>query len=355
MNYLKGLAGHDDSQNSSSSLLYGTHPDHRAKDPKKTRGTGRMKKELENLAGYIEMGLRTPAEGKIAVGSDIFFEHCQHNEDEAFRSQVLGIPRASWLASMSKLEGGVTKDSGKSGSLFWKTQDGHYFLKSTPKVEAQKMLDVLPKYREYVKAAIAAKRLCLLPKALGIYMIYAGGEELYLQSFSNVFDTPTAPDRVYDLKGTTEERYVEEAPGKVMKDLNYRDTTISMSEKDREALLEACTADSEFLRSNNIMDYSLLLGVYDVSKGKHITTDLGALSFEGAEITEEDEDDYSTAPAVFRMGIIDIACDYNGKKIAAHWLKKPTLGLCCQQEIDTEPPDYYSERFIDFVSDKVVA
>merc|ERR1719486_469728 len=99
------------------------------------------------------------------------------------------------------------------------------------------------------------------------------------------------------------------------------------------------------------MDYSLLLGVYDVKEGQQaIGTELGAIGVAGTEI----HDDQGEAPSVFRMGIIDIACEYTCKKVAAHWLKAPTLGFCCREEIDTEPPEYYSDRFVTFVDEMVV-
>merc|ERR1711970_382611 len=123
----------------------------------------------------------------------------------------------------------------------------------------------------------------------GIYSIEVEGTTLYLQCFSNVFDTPEQPVRVYDLKGTTEDRYVEEVPGKVMKDLNYGDKTINIAAKDRAALVEACRSDSEFLMSNGIMDYSLLLGVYEKHTEKQ-AKELGAVSFKGKEVTQVDED-----------------------------------------------------------------
>ena len=37
--------------------------------------------------------------------------------------------------------------------------------------------------------------------------------------------------------------------------------------------------------------------------------------------------------------------------MAAHWLKKLTIGLC--HEIDTEPPDVYAARFLRYFRDKV--
>lgn len=357
MNYLKGLAGHDDGESSSTSAIYGND---RVKDPTNPRtrglsGKSKMDEELSLVGEHIILGLKQPGKvEKLEVAPGIFFEHFQSSEDAESRRKVFGVSDASWLASLSNpMEGGVTKASGKSGSLFWKTHDGKYFFKSLPAVEANTLIELMPSYRDYVEEAMMSKRLCLLPQVFGVYCIYAGNEKLYLMCFSNVFDTPEQPIRVYDLKGTTEDRYVEEAPGRVMKDLNYENTMIAIPAADREALVEACRADSEFLKSCDVMDYSLLLGVYEGASAKPAAKHLGALSFVGTEVDEESGEP-ERSPAIFRMGIIDIGCEWNLKKTMAYYLKKPTLGFCAGEEIDTEPPEYYSQRFTQFVEEKTI-
>merc|ERR1712050_173720 len=73
----------------------------------------------------------------------------------------------------------------------------------------------------------------------------------------------------------------------------------------------------------------------------------------GNEAETDDEADQPPSPAAFRMGIIDILVRYTTKKKLAHALKKPTLGCCLGQEIDTEPPDYYQTRFSDAMTKKL--
>lgn len=357
MDYLKSLAGHDDGEHTSTAQLYGVE---RVTDPSRTRGIyghSRMINELKNLGEQIVLGMRMAAsDGQVETSPGVFFEHFEPTEDAAFRS-LLGISNESWLSSLAKpLEGGITKSSGKSGSLFWITHDSRYFVKSVPEVEANTLIEVLPSYRQHVEGAMSSGRLCLLPELLGIYCMYAADEKLYLQCFGNVFDTPEQPVRIYDLKGTTEDRYVEESPGHVMKDLNYEGKAIALPAQERKALLKACRADSEFLREHDIMDYSLLLGVYEKVGGKTGSGGLGSVSLRGCEVDEDDEEDSAskTPPVTFRMGIIDVGCAWTFKKVLAHMVKKPTLGACCSQEIDTEPPEYYANRFVHYVEEKIV-
>merc|ERR1719510_195715 len=88
------------------------------------------------------------------------------------------------------------------------------------------------------------------------------------------------------------------------------------------------------------MDYSLLLGV---CPGATSTDELAYAGIEVADGTKTD--------AMFRIGLIDVLVEYALIKKVAHWIKKPSIGLV--DEIDTEPPPYYQERFIDFVKEKI--
>lgn len=73
---------------------------------------------------------------------------------------------------------------------------------------------------------------------------------------------------------------------------------------------------------------------------------------------------------VYYVGIIDILQQYTFKKRAARLMKKYTIGwatrlaslsgahfpccLRCFHEIDTEPPEYYRNRFVKYLDEKFV-
>merc|ERR1719272_240780 len=67
------------------------------------------------------------------------------------------------------------------------------------------------------------------------------------------------PSRIYDLKGTTQHRYVAdcEEPGAVLKDLNL---VSHFFVKDPQ-VLEGVEIDGDFLMSEMSIDYSLLVGI----------------------------------------------------------------------------------------------
>lgn len=68
----------------------------------------------------------------------------------------------------------------------------------------------------------------------------------------------------YDLKGSTIKREVKDANADVFKDINLLksdDAFMIMSPQRKKQLIQQIKSDIELLKNQNIMDYSLLLGV----------------------------------------------------------------------------------------------
>ncbi|TEB19542.1 Phosphatidylinositol-4-phosphate 5-kinase, partial [Perkinsus sp. BL_2016] len=66
----------------------------------------------------------------------------------------------------------------------------------------------------------------------------------------------------FDLKGTTEDRYVKRVTGnEVFKDINFQNRWISLPDNLADCLSRVVEEDSEFLLRHGIMDYSLIVGV----------------------------------------------------------------------------------------------
>ena len=66
----------------------------------------------------------------------------------------------------------------------------------------------------------------------------------------------------FDLKGTTEDRFVKPVSGKeVLKDINFANRWISLPENLAECLTRVIEEDCEFLVKHGIMDYSMIVGV----------------------------------------------------------------------------------------------
>jgi hypothetical protein len=323
----------------------------------RTRGlSGKPKKSklddaLSHFGTVIHRGLAANTDEDQEI-DDITFTTMEPELFSSFRKSV-GVSDAAYIDSMSKLSGGNTEASGKSGSLFWFSEDHKYVLKSIAEGELDALTDMLPRYVDHFKNAAAQGRQCLLCKFFGAYLLQSEGKTIRLIAMNNMMGQGQ-PERAYDLKGTSEDRFVEQedGDGKVMKDLNYSDSSVNFPASVAQQLQAAIEADSEFLRQENVMDYSLLLGVFP-------QTEVGTADapvYKGVELTEDEEsEEVVQEPKAFRLGIIDMLVRWTMKKKLAHLLKKPTLGFCLKEEIDTEPPNYYQSRFADSMTDKIVA
>jgi len=169
---------------------------------------------------------------------------------------------------------------------------------------------------------------------------------------ANVLPHPSI--RIYDLKGTTEDRWVDPELNRVLRDLNFRNNCIFLEAQRCQQLLGAIREDVYFLESVGLMDYSLLLGISSMEDIEHsavVATDpkacqanleRGWLGVDGEPCSE----------TLFQLGIVDFLQRWTSTRIAAHWLKKPTLGCC--HEIDSEPPASYSTRFFKYIAQLVV-
>merc|ERR1712176_1615080 len=139
---------------------------------------------------------------------------------------------------------------------------------------------------------------------------------------------------------------------------NFAKCTMAFEATERARLIQLIRDDSEFLQSLGLMDYSLLVGVSEPdaeNDGSTFCVESGyrtSTVVQGTLRTLEDNDKHITAQT-FQLGIIDYLQKWTPKKVAAHWLKKPTLGCC--HEIDTEPPHLYSVRFYTYFNGKMAA
>jgi 1-phosphatidylinositol-4-phosphate 5-kinase len=210
---------------------------------------------------------------------------------------IHGITNEDFISSLcdSDLLGGWTESSGKSGSLFWYSSDRRYIMKSISAQETHVMNHMCSSYLRY----IGSHPHSLLCKFFGMFKITTyvaapsvirGGQRasrirsnvVQVTRFvimNNVFealDTPVLHRPVaqsstdpsppviekFDLKGTTEDRYVRPISGKeVLKDINFNNRWITLPQHLAECLIEVITEDCQFLHHHGIMDYSLILGI----------------------------------------------------------------------------------------------
>jgi len=282
------------------------------------------------------------------------------NDDEYARSMgpegLLGNMVLGNLASLSELS-----SEGKSGAFFYYTADGRYMLKTVTPKEFHLLKGMLMQYHRH----ISTHPETLIVRFLGLHCLRVMKKrktarigkpkpmKLYFVVMSNMFNAPFEIHRRYDLKGSwvgRETPLEKQTPAVALKDMDFlrAGEKIQIGEERRARLLATLEMDSKFLASNNIIDYSLLLGIHDLKDGS-LPDDYAGTS--GAQPLHQRDSGGVVSKdrqAMYFMGVIDILTPYDALKKAEHCAKSiryfySAAGISCC------PPGAYAERFNKFM------
>ncbi|KAJ7976884.1 Phosphatidylinositol 4-phosphate 5-kinase [Quillaja saponaria] len=150
---------------------------------------------------------------------------------------------------------------GKSGSVFFLSQDDRFMIKTLRKSEVQVLLRMLPDYHHHVKSYDNT----LITKFFGLHRINpSSGQKFCFVVMGNMFCTELRIHRRFDLKGSSFGRSsdkIEMDENTTLKDLDLT-YCFYLEPSWRDDLLKQIEIDSKFLEAQHIMDYSLLLGVH---------------------------------------------------------------------------------------------
>ncbi|XP_044498325.1 phosphatidylinositol 4-phosphate 5-kinase 9-like [Mangifera indica] len=182
---------------------------------------------------------------------------------------------------------------GKSGSVFFLSQDDRFMIKTLRKSEVKVLLRMLPTYHHHVRSY----ENTLITKFFGLHRIKpSSGQKFRFVVMGNMFCTELRIHRRFDLKGSslgrsTDNIEIDENTTLKDLDLNY---SFYLEPSWREALLKQIETDSKFLEAQHIMDYSLLLGVH-CRAPQHLRS-LMNMQADGLGIVAEEEDEISNYP-----------------------------------------------------------
>ncbi|ELP83987.1 phosphatidylinositol-4-phosphate 5-kinase, putative, partial [Entamoeba invadens IP1] len=159
--------------------------------------------------------------------------------------------------------------AGKSGSLFMFTKDSKYILKVIPKREEKILVKVLPKYFAFIQE----NPQTLIPRFYGMYRIKPKhGDEYRYVVMNNLFPNTQFPLQFkFDLKGSLYGRKADENErGKkspCYKDIDFLDqkAVIKIGPNLVNAFKTQVEKDSELMSDMHLIDYSLLVGVHQLS------------------------------------------------------------------------------------------
>lgn len=442
-------------QNMATDTLRPTSSIHAGKDREKKIGHRRVdhhtgmvtykKKPTSELMAAIQLGIGQSVGGlsskperdvlmqDFAVVESVFFPSegsnltpAHHLSDFRFKTyapiafryfrELFGIQPDDFLLSCCDEALKELSNPGASGSIFYLTNDDEFIIKTVQHKEADFLQKLLPGY--YMN--LNQNPCTLLPKFYGLYCYQCGGKNIRFVVMNNLLPTTVKMSEKYDLKGSTYKRkaskHERDKSVPVYKDLdfiNIHADGIYLEKDKHEPLMKTLIRDCRVLESFKIMDYSLLVGIYNLDQAEREKgraredsgadhTDIPALdgpppeadssgakpinktgtsltrtksmktrlanystaieSIQARNVDDEEEEDEDTPPGgipaknekgerlLIFLGIIDILQSYRLKKKLEHTMKSIVID---GDSISVHRPSFYCQRFQDFMSKRV--
>lgn len=246
--------------------------------------------------------------------------------------------------------------AGRSNSLFLKSADDRFILKTLPHHEVVSLRHMLRAYFHHLEENPSSRLL----RFAGLHRFRRGNQYLYVIIMTNIFYSPINRhiDRKYDLKGRkikpSSERRLKKLKAKgqepkgVIKD-NQLDRVFFPH--DSENLRKALTKDADFLASQNCIDYSLLVGVHLRSAGEEGEPSEQKERRNSISLLKEGipSEGYMRNETYF-IGVIDFLSRYETKKKIANCCKR---FLWEPATLSTVPPKFYRDRWVAYL-DKIL-
>ena len=202
--------------------------------------------------------------------------------------QSLGPAGLSSIISGSVTTFSGLESAGKSGSFFYYTHDMKFMVKTIYRKEYVLMKQILPKYYTY----ITQNHNTLISKICGMHKLKLFSKDnksryktIHIVIMKNIYGGNYNLMKSFDLKGSTHGRVTKQElieKGQPGKDLNFLQEmmgNVDIDKEHAEQILAQLKMDSDFLRSCNIIDYSLLLGVIKKDKESESTTPNNKMEF----------------------------------------------------------------------------
>ncbi|KAK4371516.1 hypothetical protein RND71_010991 [Anisodus tanguticus] len=278
---------------------------------------------------------------------------------------------------------------GKSGSSFYLTHDDQFIIKTLKKSEVKVLIRMLQNYHRHV----GQYRSSLVTKFYGVHCVrMVGCQKTRFVVMGNMFYSERVIHKRFDLKGSSYGRTTDKPGGEADETTTFKDLDLNFVFQLRQSwfkkLIRQIDIDCQFLEAENIMDYSLLIGVHfcnysnnsemnlspsgngaaqdsclcdaespekghsieewkpPVSSAANVPARAVCISRNGSESTSG-QGGYGANNAILRLGIIDILQDYDISKRLEHAYKSLQVDPTSISAVD---PKLYAKRFCDFIS-----
>eukprot|EP01084_Bolivina_argentea_P150483 262800_1 len=210
-----------------------------------------------------EYSVRTDTKSVLVMSyAETTFSYLRRNvfdiSDASYQQSILPVDNVSdiILQLMAKFDEGL----GENAFYFW-SHDGKYLLKTISKQQTLLLLNILDKYSKYM----TNNKESYLPKYFGLFSFQFHGLLIYIVVLKNIFPANYIyPDQKYEIKGSWIDRHtnVNVTDSQLLKDSDLHIQLI-LNERQSAAIYEQLSLDTKFLEMNGVMDYALLLGIWN--------------------------------------------------------------------------------------------
>lgn len=262
--------------------------------------------------------------------------------------------------------------AGKSGAFFFYSANNQFLIKAISKAEFNSLRKILIPYCTHLKKHSRS----LITRFFGLHRLQLFSKnkrkkELFICVMSNVLHAEKKAKKIYDLKGSLYKRKKgsKESKSAPFKDEDWLEdkSIMVLDKKDFLPFISTLKKDKDFLESQKLIDYSLLIGLRvrdaeEINKRQDQPYKVGRMQRRQPQPSKKNDSPLeriktpSSGQTIqneiveYRVGIIDILTPFNLKKKIEAKLKRCFQG----KHVSCVPPKFYAERFYQFVTNDVV-
>lgn len=219
-------------------------------------------------------------------------------------------------------------EGGKSNAFIYTTFDEKFVIKTINEAEKRVFLNMLSRYADRISGHPNSHMI----RILGLFKILPQNQHFIIME--NIVPSKDVAI-LFDLKGSLDNRRISNIfgtpPGIVLKDQNFLESSIrvSLAESQSVDLAKTLKDDFQFLCSEDVMDYSILIAVYE--KSPRIKTRYMI----------------ETSSQTYSIGVIDILQEYNFSKFSEEKFKK--MYKKSSSILSVAEPNSYFKRITSFL------
>jgi 1-phosphatidylinositol-4-phosphate 5-kinase len=269
----------------------------------------------------------------------------------------------------NQASGGKQMDGGASGEFFFRTWDKKFIIKTISEEEQQVFEEMIGQYKDH----FVQNEKSLISRIIGLFSFKFDllDNKIRIIVMENILKIDSKYiSRKYDLKGSTHSRRVLSSSNlrrveqddtidleftlknRTLKDIDFNsiDKKLAIPLDQSHLLFSVLSKDIEFLKSQKLMDYSLLLGVVKFEDLRNNPDDNDTLKDDINELIKKGIFFWDQSFEFgYILGIIDYFQQYTFSKFVEKYSKR-LIYCSCGLDTSSQSSAVYSQRFFKYMT-----